>query len=243
MKIMNRWFTHYLHGIDNGVENDARAWIVREDDKRTNPTAYADYPNPDASDVTLYLSAGAPAQGGLNTEKSKNQGKETLVDNYSFNGSSLAQAEITNHRLIYLTPKLSEDIHISGTPKVTIKLSSSKTAANLSVWMVSLPWNEGRGTKITDNIITRGWADPQNHSSIRESEPLVPGEFYEVSFDLMPDDQIIPKGQQIGLMIFSSDKEYTLWPNPGTELTVDLEGTLLQLPVVGGLESFNKALK
>ncbi len=34
MKMMNRWFTKYLHGIDNGVENDPKAWIVRENDKR-----------------------------------------------------------------------------------------------------------------------------------------------------------------------------------------------------------------
>src|SRR5690606_7178010 len=129
---------------------------------------------------------------------------------------------------------LSEDVHISGIPKIKIKLASSKPAANLSVWLVSLPWTERRNTKITDNIITRGWADPQNHKSLTESEPLVPNKFYEMEFGLMPDDQIIPKGKQIGLMIFSSDKEFTLWPEPGTELTVDLDGTQLTLPVVGG---------
>ncbi len=243
MKIMNRWFTRYLHGVENGVENDSRAWIVRENDKKENPTAYSDYPNPEASDVTLYLNPGAPAKGNLSSKKSKNNGSEKLVDNYSFSGATLAKAEITDHRLIYTTPILTEDVHISGTAKVTIKLSSSKPAANLSVWLVSLPWTEGRKQKITDNIITRGWADPQNHSSMTESEPLAAGKFYEVTFDLMPDDQIIPKGQQIGLMIFSSDREYTLWPTPGTELTVDLDGTLLKLPIVGGVEAFNKAVK
>jgi X-Pro dipeptidyl-peptidase len=243
MKMMNRWFTHYLHGIDNGVEKDARAWIVRENDKQESPTAYEDYPNPKASDVILYLNPGAPSKGSLSLEKSENQVQEKLVDNYSFTGSSLAQAELTDHRLIYVTPTLSEDIHISGTPKITVTLSSSKPAANLSVWLVSLPWKKGRKGKITDNIITRGWADPQNHNSITESEPLVPGEFYNVSFDLMPDDQIIPKGQKIGLMIFSSDKEFTLWPAPGTELTIDLDATTIQLPIVGGVDTFKKALK
>jgi X-Pro dipeptidyl-peptidase len=57
----------------------------------------------------------------------------------------------------------------------------------------------------------------------------------------MPDDQIIKKGQQIGLMIFSSDKEYTLWPDPGTELTINLDATHLTLPVVGGTEAYLKA--
>ncbi len=243
MTMMNRWFTRYLHGVENGVENDARAWIVRENDTRENPTPYKEYPNPAASDVTLYLNAGAPEKGTLSYEKSKNQGTEKIVDNYSFSGGSLAQAEITNHRLIYVTPTLSKDIHISGTAKVTIKMSSNKPAANLSVWLVSLPWTEGRKPKITDNIITRGWADPQNHHSITTSKPLKAGKFYEVTFDLMPDDQVIPKGQQIGLMIFSSDKEFTLWPTPGTELTVDLNGTTINLPIVGGIETFINAVK
>ena len=243
MKIMNRWFTHYLHGVDNGVEKDAKAWIVREGDERDNPTAYANYPNPEASSVGLNLSSGAPKVGGLSTVSSGKQGTETLVDNYSFSGNALAQAEQTNHRLLYVTPKLAEEVHISGTPRVTVRLSSSKPAANLSVWLVSLPWNNGRRAKITDNIITRGWADPQNHKSISKSDPLVPGKFYEVTFDLMPDDQIIKKGQQIGLMIFSSDKEFTLHPEPGTELTIDLDGTSLNLPIVGGIGAFKKAVK
>ncbi|MCD4724641.1 MAG: hypothetical protein K8R63_07335, partial [Bacteroidales bacterium] len=242
MKMMNRWFTRYLHGLENGVEEDSRVWIVRENDERANPTPYTDYPNPDASPVTLYLTAGAPEYGKLGIEAVSGQGKETLVDNFSFSGKALAQAEITDHRLIYVTPKLSEEVHISGTVKITIKLSCNKPAANLSVWLVSLPWTEGRKPKITDNLITRGWADPQNYRSLTESKPLKPGKFYEMSFNLQPDDQIIPEGQQIGLMIFSSDRDFTLWPDPGTELTIDLDETSITLPVVGGMEAFEKAI-
>ena len=243
LKMMNRWFTRYLHGVENGVEADARAWIVREADEREQPTAYADYPNPKASPVRLHLSAGAPGHGGLSTDTPEDPGTETLVDNYSFDGSALAKAEHTQHRLLYVTPTLTQDIHLSGIPSVTVTLASSKPAANLSVWLVSLPWNEGRTTRITDNIITRGWADPQNHRSLRESEPLEKGKFYTVSFDLMPDDQVIPEGQQIGLMIFSSDREFTLQPQPGTELTIDLDKTSLELPVVGGQAAFENAVQ
>jgi len=242
MSMMNRWFTRYLHGIENGVEDDARVWIVRENDERTNPTSYEDYPNPDASPVTLYLIAGAPEQGKLGTETVSGQGTETLIDNFSFSGKALAKAEITSHRLLYVTPKLSKAVHISGITKITIKLSCNKPAANLSVWLVSLPWTEKRKPKITDNLITRGWADPQNYRSLSESEPLEPGKFYEMTFNLQPDDQIIPEGQQIGLLIFSSDRDFTLWPDPGTELTIDLDGTSITLPVVGGIEAFEKAV-
>jgi len=64
-----------------------------------------------------------------------------------------------------------------------------------------------------------------------------------LTFQLQPDDQIIPKGQQIALMIFSSDRDFTLRPDPGTRLTVDLEGTTLTLPLVGGMEAFRAALQ
>lgn len=242
MKMMNRWFTRYLHGVENGVENDSKAWIVREDDKRSQPTPYEDYPNPDARPITLYLTAGAPGHGGLSTWPVEEQGKETLVDNFSFSGKALAQAEFTNHRLLFLAPIQSNDVHISGTCSITIRLACNKPAANLSVWLVSLPWTEGRKPKVTDNIITRAWADPQNHKSLSKSSPLKPGKFYEMTFDLQPDDQIIPAGQQIGLMIFSSDREFTLWPDPGTELTIDLDGTYITIPVVGGKDSFEEAI-
>ncbi|WP_229418531.1 Xaa-Pro dipeptidyl-peptidase [Flagellimonas chongwuensis] len=238
ISMMNRWFTRYLFDVENGVENDPKAWIVRENDNKDNPTPYSDYPNPDAQDITLYLQKGGLQFGGLSSKKSKNKGKETLVDDHNVSGADLANAESSQNRLLYVTAPLTEDVHISGVPKIKIKLASSKPAANLSVWVVSLPWSEALNSKITDNIITRGWADPQNHSSLTESKPLVPGKFYEMEFELMPDDQIIPKGQQIGLMIFSSDKEFTLWPNPGTELTVDLDGTELMLPIVGGSIDF-----
>ncbi len=243
MSMMNRWFTRYLHGVENGVEEDARAWIVREDDERANPTAYEDYPNPDAAPVTLFLSGGAPTQGQLLTAPAGEQGTETLVDNFSFSGSTLAQAEITEHRLLFVSPKLTEEVHISGKPSITIKVACSKPAANLSVWLVSLPWTERRNAKITDNLITRSWADIQNHSSLYESEPLEPGKFYEMTFYLQPDDQIIAAGQQIGLLIFSSDRDFTLWPDPGTKLTVDLDGTSITLPIVGGAEAYENAIK
>lgn len=241
MKLMNRWFTRYLHGVENGVEKDKRAWIVREKDKQDKPTPYDAYPNPKSKNITLKLQAGAPKQGKLSSEVKPNQGLETLVDNYSFDGKSLARAEWTEHRLIYVSEKLKQPLHISGTPRIKVRMACDREAANLSVWLVSLPWNNRRDAKITDNIITRGWADPQNHKSIRESSPLEPGVFYDVEFNLQPDDQIIPKGQQIGLMIFSSDQEFTLWPKPGTKLTVDLDGTSLQLPVIGGDNGWSQA--
>ena len=149
-------------------------------------------------------------------------------------------ADASEHRLLFATPELADGVHLSGVARVSLRLAADRAAANLSVWLVSLPWTEGAA--INDNLITRGWADPQNAASLSESTPLVPGEFVDLAFDLQPDDQIIPAGHRIGLMIFSSDADFTLHPEPGTRLTVDLAGTALGLPVVGGRGALARAL-
>lgn len=238
--MMNKWFTKYLHGVDNGVDKEQyKAYIVRENDDRQSPTAYLDYPNPDAQEVTLNFGSGGNTAGDLILNEGEEIG-ETLIDDVSFTGSDLAKSKSSKNRLLYVTRKLKGDLHISGVPKITVTLSSNKPAANLSVWLVSLPWNEGSNVKITDNVITRGWADPKNYKSLTDEEDLIPGKSYTLTFELQPDDQVIKAGQQIGLMIFSSDQEYTIHPKPGTELTIELDKTYLSLPIVGGEEAFKK---
>ena len=239
--MMNKWFTRYLYDIENGVEDDPRSWIVREKQARLKPTAYADYPNPDAQPVTLRLGKGGVGQGTLSPEAAAEvQGVENLTDDVAIKGGDLAAAEHSHNRLLYVTPELKSDLHLSGYSTLKIKMACDKPACNLSVWVVSLPWKKNPGS-VNDNIITRGWADPQNGGTVRDSKPLTPGEFVEFSFALQPDDQVIPAGQKIGLMIFSSDREFTLWPDAGTELMVDLDGTSIEMPVVGGVEAYNAA--
>ena len=114
------------------------------------------------------------------------------------------------------------------------------------MWLVALPWTDSES--INDNIITRGWADPSNAGAESISEPvggsgLAAGQFVDLEFALQPDDQVIPPGTRIGLMIFSSDKEFTLHPDPGTTLDVDLAGTSIEIPVVGGRTALERALR
>jgi X-Pro dipeptidyl-peptidase len=255
LEMMNKWFTRFLYGVENGIEKGPKAYIVRERAPGSprrggqEATPYPDYPNPDASPVTLSPSAGGRTMGGLAVAAGSNQGREELIDDVSLSAAFLAQAADSPNRLIYATPELTQPVHMSGTARVTIRVASSAPAANLSVYLVQLPWAEGPiGTA---NLITRGWADPQNAKSLKNGgdyhsmehgKPLTPGEFVTMTFDLEPDDQIIPAGKRIALMILSSDRDFTLWPRPGTKLTVDLDATRIQLPIVGGPAAFARGV-
>ena len=283
--MVNEWFSHYLYGVDNGVEKAPPVWIVHEEaaqaaeakaieariaagppadsmaarrprrggprPPRTLPTPYASFPVPGSAPVVMYASGDGNSVGTLTTSPQKTQIKQTLVDDVSFSGSALATAEQSPHRLLFATGVLTDTVHLSGTSRITLRLASSKPAANLTVWLVQLPFDSTDiAVSAQEGLITRGWADPQNYRSLTRGgnydseipgEKLVPGKFYNMTFDIEPDDEIIPAGKRIGVMIMSSDREFTLWPKPGTELTVDLSGSSFTLPIVGGVEALKSA--
>jgi X-Pro dipeptidyl-peptidase len=254
LELTNKWFTRFLYGVQNDVENGPKAFIVREREPGTPrgvglaPTPYADYPHPAASSVAFFPTTGGKTMGALGTKKTTKPVRETLVDDVALDAPTLARTPDSTNRLIYATPPLTAPLHLSGTPKVTIRLSSSAPAANLSVYLVQLPWADGPIG--TSNLITRGWADPQNAKSLTKGGdyhsmdrgvPLKPGQFVTLTFDLQPDDQIIPAGKRIALMILSSDHDFTLWPKAGTRLTVDLSATQISLPIVGGAAALKSA--
>src|SRR5699024_6630343 len=111
-----------------------------------NPTGYGDYPNPAMEPVTLTLQEGGTSTGGLTSLALADPTTETFVDagNTACNAGWLATAPHDN-RLLYTTPALSDDLHISGVPSVTVRLSSSAAKANLSAALVRLPWPSATG--------------------------------------------------------------------------------------------------
>jgi X-Pro dipeptidyl-peptidase len=110
--------------------------------------------------------------------------------------------------------------------------------------MVMLPYDSTRaGSQSHVGLIDRGWADIQNYRSLTKGgnydsklpgEKLVPGRFYDLTFDLEPDDEFVPAGKRLAVMILSSDREFTLWPRAGTQLTIDLAHSSFSIPIVGG---------
>ncbi len=251
-EMVNRWFTHYLYGVDNGVRNDPPVWIVsstaaaraRKPGQRgpVAPVPAASFPVPGSAHVQLHPTAGGNGIAPLALRPSR--GTATIIDDASVTGSASAAAPRSEHRLLFATAPLADSLRISGTPRVTLRVSSDRPAANLTVRIVTLPYDSAAiGAASRVGLVTLGWADIQNHASLarggvydskRRGEPLVSGRFYDLTFDLEPDDQVIPAGKQLGIMIMSTDPEFTLSPRPGTRLTVDLAGTSFTLPVVGG---------
>jgi X-Pro dipeptidyl-peptidase len=272
--MVNRWFSHYLYGVDNGVEKDPPVWIVQDAASQapgaatpvaaapgaqrgggrgrvvTLPTPFASFPVPGSVPVVFHPASGGTSAAALSFTAAAS-GADKLIDDVAMSGSANASVARSPNRLLYATATLTDTVHISGTPRITLRIASSKPAANLSVWLVMLPYDSARvGSQSHTGLITRGWADIQNYKSLtnggnyeskRAGESLVPGKFYDLTFDLQPDDEFVPAGKQLAVMIMSSDREFTLWPQAGTELTVDLAHSSFSIPIVGGIGALTKA--
>jgi predicted acyl esterase len=313
--LVNYWFTRYLYGVQNGVEDLPRSWVVREaafcpprqttvtgDQSNTatlvvadtspfrigftltvpqtnadgtitnttrlitdipdsthlvlasavatapeqrvangavvslvcgsaNPTPYPEWPDPATREVTFRLTPGAPARGGLTTGPAGPAAlSETLTDDASIPGTTSANAASSNVRLIYQTAPLAQPVRISGTPTVSLDVAFSRPKANLTAALVSYP-PTGNGT-----ILTRGWIDPANRNNDWADIPVRPGRSYRIGFDMQPKDTVVPAGNRLALMLLSSDRDFTIRPRAGTQLTLDLARSSLVLPIVGGAD-------
>lgn len=233
--IMNRWFTRYLHGVENGVENDAPVNIVREHEESATP--YTSFPDKSSTYVDFYALPLQDNTGNLVMQRQQTGRIDTIIDNYKIASDEITNFKNSEHRLLFVTPILEEDMRISGIPEIELKIAADRPAVNLSVMMIILPTVEGKHVPEYDNIINRGWADPRNYKSLINDEPLQEGTFYTLKFNFMPDDQVIPKGKQIALVIYSSDEVYTIAPKPGAALIFDIDAIHLRIPVVGGVDT------
>jgi X-Pro dipeptidyl-peptidase len=178
------------------------------------------------------LLPGLFGSGGGGDQSFVDRGRELDTDDVLIQGPDEARPD----RLIYRTSPLRGDVRLSGTPWVNLQMAvENRNAANLTAVLVDY----GRaGSAEPPVMVTRGWLDPQNRFSIRQGVPIRRGREYSLTWDLQPDDYVFRVGHRIGLVVVSTDHDYTIRPAPGTRLTLDPDDSRISLPVVGGGSAF-----
>jgi X-Pro dipeptidyl-peptidase len=232
-RAQNRWFDRYLFGLRNGIEGEPRATVQREDGTYTQE---ADWPAPGVRDVALQLSARSPTEPGTLEAKRRGAAVQRFVDRGRELDTDdvLIQSPDSAHpnRLVYRTAPLAAAARLSGTPHVQLRMSiDNRRAANLTAVLVDYG---PPGAAVTARMVTRGWLDPQNRDGADRSSPITPRKRYGLRWDLQPDDHVFAAGHRIGLVVVSTDHDYTIRPNPGTRLSLAPADSALTLPLVGG---------
>ncbi|MEV0459733.1 Xaa-Pro dipeptidyl-peptidase [Catellatospora methionotrophica] len=229
---VERWFAYFLKGVDNGILTEPRAEVQFKDGAWRQ---YADWPNPAAAPAVFKLdTTSATAPGGLTLGTPSGTTAQQFTDNGRTSTATtlVANPDTANgNRLVYRTGNLPAAVTLTGSPRVSLRLAvTNRNDANVTALLVDYG---GTGTSTTPVIVTRGWIDPQNRNSRATSEKVVQGTEYTLTFAMQPKDYVFAAGHRIGLVVISTDYDYTLRPPAGAGLRLNPVASTLTITQTG----------
>jgi X-Pro dipeptidyl-peptidase len=273
--VMHRWMDHWLYDIENGIMDEPMADIQRPDGSWETHTSW-----PDASAADVNLSFGPATDevaGTLSLDPPAGNPTQSFVDQVESQAIKVGDpAQARSGRLVYVTPPLTQDVRLSGSPSLDVRMSTNATSALLSAMLVDY----GEGPTVTvagkeplelvqepcqpedlanltgcatpmevtaaitpERVLAWGHVNVQNVPDLRRSNDLTPGKQYDVRWNTMPTEHIIPAGHRIGLVLTGNYNASPSENRPardqvavGSQITIDLHGSRISLPVVNGTD-------
>jgi len=165
---------------------------------------------------------------------------------------------LDGHRYLMKSTPLKEELILSGEPTVKLKVASNQDIGMLSVRLVdfgtakrlkpeadtlglkAMPlgyqWREDdlkefKLDKETDfKLISVGHINLQNRENPWKNDDLQANQWVEVEFALQPTLYHLPKGRQLGLVIYSTDFSMTIRGNQDLSYSINLNESSLHLP-------------
>ncbi len=225
--ILHRWFDHYLHGIDTGILQDLPPVLIEDTEEEWR--GIDAFPPLESVNRTYWLTPDAglskesPADSELTLDDHPRQvaGEELPATNDLFE-------TITDHpsELVFETEPLENRLNYTGRPVVHL---SAATDAESTYWAVHL---ESVAPDGESNIINRGYFNTRHIDGLDDPRDLTPGEPYTLTVRMFPQDDVIPAGNQLRLVVTNTDP----WIQQDTtyaasQLRLGADGTRLELPL------------
>ncbi|MGW0478402.1 Xaa-Pro dipeptidyl-peptidase [Nonomuraea sp. NPDC003214] len=260
LRQLHGWFDHWLYGLDSGVMREPQADVEIAAGQWGR---HASWPLPGAHPVRLWMGSGGklgllprPWSPRESYTDQKTRTAEDLAGTAPAadpNRLAYLTAPLPADVRISGTPTISvrASMRDGATPYLTALLVDYGTDTRPDGRLVptgetlcygqGVPGDTGctalrtLGTAVTPyKIVTRGWLDVRNRHREDRSEPVRPGREYGFTWDLQPQDHLFKKGHRIGVVIISTDHDYTLRYPAGTRVTVSPGRSSVKLPVVFG---------
>ncbi len=260
LRTLHHWFDHWLHRVDNGIMSEPMAdvetapgqWTTHRSWPVPGSTPTPMFLGPAKGDRPGTLGrwpVGLGRQQSYVDDPARTA--ETLV---------AGELAADPNRLAFLTEPLTATARLSGTPRVTVRARVDGRSPYLTALLVdygtdtrfaglrALPEQDCVGPGIPGDpgcfarreyvttttpwkIVTRGWLDTRNRYSPAVSTPVDPATTYTLSWELQPQDHVFKPGHRIGLVLVSTDRDYTLRYPAGTAVTVNLGLSHVLLPL------------
>lgn len=152
---------------------------------------------------------------------------------------------------------LEQDLFINGPAKLKLRLKSSTNKGLISAQLLDYgpakrltPIPSPLEARVMDNgryyildnlmelpfadtphrVITKGFLNLQNRTDLLTVEEVVPNQWMELAFELQPTIYKLKKGDQLRLVLYTTDFEHTVRDKTDYHLSVDMEHSSLSLP-------------
>lgn len=264
LRQVHHWFDRYLYNIQNGIEDEPRVDIERAPGQwetakdwpvpgtRTVPLSLNAGPSGQPGTLDLRTRNGA-VQSFVDAGKTRTA--EQLLVN---------ENQADPNRLAYLSSALSAPVRVNGIPEIALRASLDGRSPYLTALLVDygtdtrptgdrvdtgervcyglgVPGDDGCTTRQalkTDTapykIITRAWLDARNRHSPSQTEPITPGAEYDFQWAFEPTDYVVKPGHRLGVIVLSTDYDYTLRYPAGTKVTLEPGTSKVLLPLAQG---------
>jgi X-Pro dipeptidyl-peptidase len=253
---LHQWFDHWLYGLDNGALAEPPVEVEQSD---FSWERQSDWPARGTRDVRLWLNEGGltPLPGKPVRQKATDQGRTVPAEQLVADpGTARPDRLVYTTRPLQSdlrvngVPEMSVRASLAGTsPYVTALLVDYGTDTRATAGTVTdttrqvcygegIPGDTGcayrtlHRTETADfKIVSRGWLDIRNRNSPERQSPVVEGREYRLEWAMQPQDHVFKKGHRLGVVLISTDHDYTLRHPAGTELAVRAGISSVTLPV------------
>jgi X-Pro dipeptidyl-peptidase len=230
--LRHAWFDRYLLGLDTGVEELPAVDTQTNDGVRNQ---HGSWPPEGTRDVSLALTTAAlddvPSRLQLRSGPSATwtDVAKTLTEEEAFATDCGLQA-----CALFTTGPIPGGIRVSGSPTLAATLVTDATETHLTPVLFDEAPDGSR------EVITRGFLNVRNHDSLRTSEPVVPGEPFDVEVEFWDVDWRLPDGHRLGVTLASSNAAWVLPDTTVATTSADLSASQLSVPVSEGAKALRE---
>ena len=225
--LTNRWFDHYLKGIDNGIdrEPDVQLFVMVPPDRGTDGGGFYlaadEYPLPQAQPIRFHLGSGGRANtrhgdGTLSREAPAGPPDRFVYDpadpvptmggnlccgDFLLRGAvDQSDIELRDDVLVYTSEPLAEDLAVIG--PITVRLWASSTARDTDFTAKLVDVHiDGIAHNVLDRIVRARY----RNGSKSAPSLITPGETYEYTIPLGDTATVFRRGHRIRLEVSSSN--------------------------------------
>jgi len=243
---LHRWFDHELMDVDNGVDAEAPVRV------ETAPGVVRHERTWPAPTRTLRLT---PDAEGLLAPARRARGEATFTNDPAQREADAVVEGADDGRLLWTTGALSQDVRVSGTPRVDLDVTHTAETGQVGVLLVDYGAAErvlSQGNGATTLETESCWGESTelddacylDVAQLRGTTPLQvlargaarldgPGR-HDVTVEMTAQDVDVPAGHRIGLVVVGAYRGWTATVDAApTPYSVQLGSTALHLPVQG----------